>query len=123
MPNSGQTDAEILQRATRDAQGSFLRMVQDRLEDVKPSFDAAYDRMSNKGKPLMFLMKTGSIGLGAVLMADGIYHLIAGSDERVEDLFLQHEKNPNYTRMFTGAGQLSLGAILAFAGATKGPLR
>ena len=123
MPQTGRTDAEILARAKHDAENSLGEMINKRCKDIKPTFDFAYHRLSNEGKPGPFLIKTASVGLGAVVMADGVYHIIAGSNEQVEDLFLHNEQRRNYVRMFTGACEVLGGAMLAYLGATGGRIR
>jgi hypothetical protein len=123
MPHSNRTDEEILDRAADDVSGGYWRAFGKRFKDIKPTFDAAYDRLSNQGKPGLFIAKTAGVGIGAVVMADGVYHIVAGSDEQVEDMFLHNETSRNYVRMFTGACEVLGGAMMAYLAATKGPVR
>lgn len=111
-------------RIEQDSKSNLLEMISRRLsEDVRPSFDEAYRRMSAEGRPGLFALKSGSVALGSVMMADGLYHIVSGNDERVEDLFLDTHNSRNYVRMFAGGCELAAGSLLAYLGATKGPKR
>lgn len=122
MKKSAWHDPKARLRAEKDAQGSVADMIARRIkDDLRPSFDEAYRRMSAEGKPGLFMLKSGSVALGCVMMADGMYHIISGQDERVDDLFLHSQHDRNYVRIFTGVTELIGGAALAYAGALKGP--
>lgn len=124
MSFSNRDDADLLARSQKDLNDNALGMVGRRMRhDVRPTFDEAYRRMSAEGKPGLFILKTGSVALGSFMMADGLYHVLAGNDERVEDLFLNTPNNRNYTRMFAGGCEMAAGALLAYLGATKGPAK
>lgn len=123
MPYNCPDDADIYQRHLQDRESSVLGMIERRIQsDIRPSFDEAYRRMSAEGKPGLFMLKTGSVALGSFMMADGMYHIIGGNDERVNDLFLD-TLGRNYTRIFAGSCELAAGAVLAYLGAVKGPVR
>jgi hypothetical protein len=120
MAFSTQHDRNLQRRADTDAKGGLFDMVSARIrEDIRPSFDEAYRRMSAEGKPGLFMLKTGSVALGSVLMADGLYHIMSAKDEQAEDLFLNNEYDRNYIRMFVGGGEVLAGSLLAYLGATK----
>lgn len=124
MRGSKRTDAEILARAEADARGSVLDMIGRRLrEDIKPTADEAYRLLSEEGRPGVAIAKVLGVSAGCVVMADGVYNIISGVDEEVDDLFVRTRNDSNYVRIFTGASELALGAMLAYLGAVKGPIR
>jgi hypothetical protein len=109
------------ERGVAEAQSGTMEVMAKRLrEDAIPSFDYAWNELK-EGKPNRFLLKTGSVGLGAVLATDGVYHLLAGYDEEVDDMFLERQTGRNHVRMFAGAVELFAGVAAMYAGLTKGP--
>ncbi len=122
MAFSTEHDRDLQRRAQKDAKGGVFDMIATRLrEDIRPSFDEGYRRMSAEGRPGLFMLKSGSVALGSVMMADGLYHVMSGNEERTEDLFLNNQYDRNYVRMFVGGGEVLAGSLLAYLGATKGP--
>jgi hypothetical protein len=116
------TDAELLKRAEEDLKLNVPEMMGKRLlEDTGPSFDKAWQELRS-GNPIRFALKSGSVAMGSFLMADGIYHMISGADEEVEDLFLSNHPGANWTRIATGLGEVGLGAGMVYLGLTKGPV-
>ncbi len=89
-------------------------------EDTVPTFDYAWQELKG-GKPARFLLKAGSVTAGALLMTDGIYHILTGYDEEVEDIFIDRQTGRNHVRMFAGATELFTGAAALYLGLTKGP--
>ncbi|MCI5049407.1 MAG: hypothetical protein MRY32_03645 [Rickettsiales bacterium] len=88
--------------------------------DTGTTFDAAYSQ-ARAGRPLNLGLKVGGVGLGTVIMADGIYNVLAGFDEEVEDMFIPNAMDRNHVRMFVGATELVAGAAALYCGLTKGP--
>lgn len=87
--------------------------------DIGPSFDRAWKRME-QGKPGYMMAKVGGATLGALVVGDGVYNLIAGFDEHVDDLFIPDSMGRNKVRMFVGSGELVAGATALYMALTKG---
>lgn len=105
-----------------DHERSLVDMVSHRLRHhTGPSFDAAWERL-REGRPAVFMGKVAGTALGCAIMADGVYHIMAGADERVDDLFLNTRNSANHVRIFTGLSELGLGATMAYIAMTKGPM-
>ena len=113
-------EQEMYRRGIEDTRGSIEDMIKRRFKnDIGHSFDSAYAQM-RQGKPLCFALKGGGVALGCLMMGDGIYHVISGVDERVDDLFLNRRNASNYTRVFAGITELGLGAVTTYVALTKG---
>ncbi len=84
------------------------------------SFDEAWEQMRHKGNPKPFAFKLLGVGVGSVLMGDGIYNIIRGANEEVEDALLSDRTHRNYVRIGTGTMELAGGAALLYAGLTQG---
>ncbi|MAR56417.1 MAG: hypothetical protein CMM93_04465 [Rickettsiales bacterium] len=116
-------DRELWQRAKADQARGLTEMAENRImQDIGPTFDAAWHKLRH-GKPTLFFAKTGGAALGAGIAADGIFNIISGLGEEREDIFLPQQFNgSNLTRIATGAGELIGGAALTYFALTKGPM-
>lgn len=120
----GLSDAAKLLRVEAEQGATFLELLHNRLfQDTNTTFREAHEMFTKEKRPAALMTKVGGVGLGAVIMADGIFHIVAGANERVDDLFLHTHKNYNYTRIFAGVTELGLGAVVAYMAATLGPRR
>lgn len=88
-------------------------------EDTGRSFDTAWEQMRHKGNPKPFAFKLLGVGVGSVLIGDGIYNVVKGFNEEVEDALLSDRIHRNYVRIGTGAMEMAGGAALLYAGLTK----
>lgn len=88
-------------------------------EDIAPSFQRAWDRMQ-AGSPRLMITKVGSTALGSFMIGDGIYNMISGFDEQVDDLFIPGSEGRNLVRMFVGGTEALTGAAALYWGLTKG---
>lgn len=102
-----------LEEASLGPQQIFVKRI---VEDTGPTFDYAWQHE----KP-QFFIKSAGVGVGALLMADGLYHISKGFDEEVDDQFLHRQTGRNHVRMFAGAVELMTGAAALYLGLTKGP--
>ena len=117
---SRRSDAEILARAQREMNmGVFGRIVSRLKNDTGPSFDYAMEQM-RQGKPGGIIGKTTLTALGCAIMADGVYNIVSGANENVEDLLVSQQTGVNNTRIFVGAFELLAGAGMAYLALTKG---
>lgn len=89
-------------------------------EDSIPTFDHAWNELK-AGKPSRFMIKAGSVTIGAFLMADGIHHILGGYDEHVDDIFVERLSGRNHVRIAAGLTELGAGAAALYMGLTKGP--
>ena len=115
---TGSNDDYIRGEAEKDlsAVGTAIKRIQ---EDTGRSFDKAWSKM-RAGKPGMFVGKVSGIGLGSVIMADGIYNIVKGYGEEVEDMLFAEQVGRNHVRMFTGVSELAVGAAAVYMGLTMG---
>ena len=114
-------DNDSVARGHAEADQGWIKTAASRLrEDMPESFDIAWRRLYEQRKPGLMIAKVGSVAAGAVLVADGAYHIVAGADEEVDDLLLNKEMSRNYTRILAGAMEVLAGAAALYFGLTKG---
>lgn len=90
------------------------------MQNVGPSFGHAWRQMTEAKKPGLFFAKTGATALGGIMTIDGIYHNIAGLNEKTEDLFLAEPViNRNWPRVMAGTAEAAFGLAIGYLGATK----
>lgn len=99
---------------------NFIHVARKTLQrDIVPSFDSAWQDMKH-GSPGRLALKVVGVGLGPVVVADGVYNLIQGFDAETDDLFIPSASGRNFTRMFVGACEVVSGAAALYLGLTKG---
>lgn len=111
-------------RGQREVGMNVWEVASERLKvDAPKTFETAWHDAKN-GKITPLALKVTGVALGAALIGDGIYNMVHGYGEKVEDLMLSNKKvSSNHVRMFTGTTEIGMGAAALYMGLTKGRIR
>jgi hypothetical protein len=101
----------------QDHEGAWATL-RHNLRNSGKSFEMAREEARVYGNYKPLILKPIGVAIGAVILADGIYNLVSGFNEQVEDALLSDKTHRNYVRMWTGSLELAAGAALIYTGLT-----